>query len=84
MNSVKQKGSNAGKVSVSCFCELRDVFLSDIQAEVVMNDIPKDLILNWDQTAIQLVPTSDWTMNEAKAKKVVIANFDGKCTLLLC
>lgn len=78
MNYVKRKGSNAGKVSVSCFNELRDVFLSDIQAEVVMNDIPKDLILNWDQTAIQLVPTGDWTMNEAKTKRVVIANSDDK------
>ena len=46
--------------------------MADIKAEVLMNDIPKDLIFNWDQTAIQLVPTSDWTMNEVKAKKVVI------------
>ena len=78
MNYVKRKGSNVGKVSVSCFHELQDVFLRDLQAEVVMNDIPKDLILNWDQTAIQLVPTGDWTMNEAKVKKVVIANSDDK------
>ena len=78
MNYVKGKGSNAGKVSVSCFDELRDIFLSDVQAEVVMNDIPKDLIFNWDQTGIQLVPTGDWTMNKAKAKKGVIANSDDK------
>ena len=43
-----------------------------------MRDIPKDLIFNWDQTAIQLVPTGNWTMNEAKAKRVVIANSDDK------
>ena len=43
-----------------------------------MNDIPKDLIFNWDHTAIQLVPTGDWTMNEAKAKKEVIANSNDK------
>ena len=38
-----------------------------------MRNIPKSLIFNWDQTAIQLqlVPTG---VNEAKAKKVVIAN----------
>ena len=78
MNYVKRKGSNAGKVSVSCFNKLQEVFLADIKAEVLMNDIPKDLIFNWDQTAVQLVPTGDWTMNEAKAKKVVIANSDDK------
>ena len=43
-----------------------------------MNDIPKDLIFNWDHTAIQLLPTGDWTMNEAKAKKVIIANSNDK------
>ena len=42
-----------------------------------MRDIPKSLIFNWDQTAIQLqlVPTG---VNEPKAKKVVIANSDDK------
>ena len=33
---------------------------------------------NWDQTAIQLVLTGDWTMNEGKAKKIVIVNSDDK------
>ena len=47
MNYVKRKGSNVGKVSVSCFNELQEVFLVDIKAEVLMNDIPKDLIFNY-------------------------------------
>jgi len=78
MNYVKRKGSNAGKISLSSFNEYQDIFLADVQAEIVMRDIPKDLIFTWDQTAIQLVPTGDWTMNEAKAKKVVITNSDDK------
>ena len=53
MNYVKRKCSNAGKISQSCFTELQDVFLTDIKAEVLMNDIPSDLIINWDQTSIQ-------------------------------
>ena len=43
-----------------------------------MNDIPKDLIFNWDHTAIQLVLTDDRAMNETKTKKVVIANSNNK------
>ena len=54
------------------------MFLADIQAEVVMNEVPIDLIFNWDQTGLQLVPTGQWTMNEAKAKRFVIANSDDK------
>jgi len=78
MNYVKSKGSNAGKISALSFNEYRDVLLADVQAEVVMRNIPKDLIFNWDQTAIQLFPTGDWAMNETKAKRVVIANSDDK------
>ena len=43
-----------------------------------MNDIPPQLIFNWDQTAIQLVPTGQWTMNQAKDKVISIALSDDK------
>ena len=57
MGYVKRKCSNAGKVAVSRFLELQGDFLADIQAEVVINEIPTELVLNWDQTALHLVPT---------------------------
>ena len=40
MGYVKRKGSNAGKITVAQFQEVKEVFLADIQAEVLMNDIP--------------------------------------------
>ena len=43
-----------------------------------MNDIPSDLIINWDQTGIQLVPTGDWTLNRADEKIIPIHNSDDK------
>ena len=58
--------------------EIQENFLADIQSEVVMNDIPSDLIFNWDQTALHLVPTGQWTMHPAGAKVVPIANSDDK------
>ena len=78
MGYVKRKGSNAGKVTVSQFKELQEEFLADIKAEVVMNDIPNDLIFNWDQSGIQLVPTGEWTMNRAGEKVITIAHSDDK------
>ena len=78
MNYVKRKCSNAGKISQSCFTELQDVFLADIKAEVLINDIPSDLIINWDQTSIQLVPTGDWTLNRAGERIIPIHNPDDK------
>ena len=43
MGFVKRKCSNAGKVPVEMF---QDIFLADIVAEVIMNDIPDELIFN--------------------------------------
>ena len=35
------------------FDELKEIFLADVAAEVLINDIPEDLIINWDQTGLR-------------------------------
>ena len=60
------KCSNAGKVLLPHFQESQENFLADIRAEVVMNEIPAELIFNWDQTALHLIATSQWTMHRAQ------------------
>ena len=81
MGYVKRKCSNAGKVAVPRFLELQGDFLADIQAEVVMNEIPTELVLNWDQTALHLVPTGQWTVHRSDEKVVPITNSDDKCQI---
>jgi len=76
MGYVKRKCFNAGKITRAHFDELKEDFLTDIKAELLMNDIPQGLVFNWDQTAIQLVPTGEWTMNRAKEKEIAIKNSD--------
>ena len=44
MGYFRRKCSNAGKVSVVQFQELKENFIADIQAEVLMNDIPLEII----------------------------------------
>ena len=78
MGYVKRKCSNAGKVSVTRFAEIQEAFLADVTAEVVMNEIPDDLIVNWDQTALHFVPTGQWTMHRSGDKVVPITNSDDK------
>ena len=75
---MKRKCSNAGNVSVSYFEELKEVFLADITAAVVFNKIQDELILNWDQTALLLVPPGQWTMHQAGGKVVPITHCDDK------
>ena len=40
--------------------------------------IPLELIINWDQTGIQLAPTSNWTMEKCGAERVEIAALGDK------
>jgi len=43
-----------------------------------MEEIPQDVILNWDQTAVNYVPVSNLTMAREGSKRVPIAGIDGK------
>ena len=51
-----------------------------------MEDIPDELILNWDHTAINIVPVSTWTMNQKGENRVEIVDLDDKrqITAVLC
>ena len=78
MGYVKRKSTTKVKVSVEDVEVLKEQFLLDIKAIVDLEDIPHDLILNWDQTAINYVPVSNWTMAKQGSKKVKIAGVDDK------
>ena len=48
MGFFKRKANTKVKVSVEDF-EKKDIFLADIKAIVTMEEIPPELVLNWDQ-----------------------------------
>ena len=43
-----------------------------------MKDIPREMIFNWDQTGLSIIPTGNWTMEREGAKVVSIAHADDK------
>uniref|UniRef100_A0A1X7SFZ8 DDE-1 domain-containing protein n=1 Tax=Amphimedon queenslandica TaxID=400682 RepID=A0A1X7SFZ8_AMPQE len=43
-----------------------------------MEDIPSSLIINWDQTAVQVVPSCSWTMEKKGTKRIEVAAIDDK------
>ena len=55
----------------------------DIRGVIDMEEIPQDLILNWNQTAVHYVPVSNWTMAVEGSKKVAIAGIDDKRQITL-
>ena len=65
-------------MSIPNFKMVLEIFLADITAEVLINDIPEKLIINWDHTALPLVPTGQWTMPHAGDKVIPITNVNDK------
>jgi len=78
MGYVKRKCSTSDKIPLVQFEELKEIFLADLTVEVVMNENSKELILNWDQTGVSIIPTGDWTMEKEGVSRVSIANADDK------
>ena len=45
---------------------------------VTMEEVPPELVLNWDQTGIKLVPASSWTMERQGAQRVKMKGTNDK------
>ena len=78
MGFVKRKACSKAKVDVSQFEQLKDEFLLEIKNIVSMDEIPTDLVINFDQTALNYVPMSHWTMEKEGTKRVEIIAKDDK------
>ena len=78
MGYVKRKATSKAKVTVENLQALKQQYLLDIKGIVEMEEIPQELILNWDQSAIHYVPVSSWTMTKEGCKKISIAGTDNK------
>ena len=79
MKFVRRKATTSkSKHTPIDFAKLKEAFLDDVRAVVNMEEIPAELILNWDQTGIHLVPASAWTMDQAGSKRVEIMGVNDK------
>ena len=69
MGYVTRKASTAkSKYSVTHFDELKKQFLEDVKVIVQFEEIPSELVLNWDQTGIKMVPTGLYTQWKRKVQ----------------
>ena len=79
MGFVKRKATTSkSRMSVSNFKDMKKEFLQEIVDIAVMEETPPELILNWDQTGINLVPSSGWTMEQRGATRVEVTGIDDK------
>ena len=78
MGFVKRRGTMTAKIDVKNFEEVKRQFLFDIHSIAAMEEVPSDLIINWDQTSIHYIPISQWTMEKQGSKHVEITAADDK------
>lgn len=71
MNFVQRKVTTSkSKYTLAYFAELKNSFLQSIVETVTMEEISPQLVLNWDQTGINIVPSSSLTMEERGSKRI--------------
>ena len=78
MGFVKRRATTKSKVSIEDFQEKKDQFLIDVKTIVTLEEVPLELIINWDQTAMHYIPVSSWTMEAEGSKRVEINGIDDK------
>ena len=79
MKFVQRKVTTAkSKHTIADFTWLKEEILQDVVATVEMEEIPPELILNWDQTEIKIVPSNTWTMDQKGAKRVEVCGANDK------
>jgi len=78
MGFVKRKACSKAKIDVEHFKEVKEGFLLDIRNVITMDEIPVELIINFDQTALNYVPSTSWTMEKEGTKRVEVITKDDK------
>ena len=78
MNFTKRRGTTKCSVPLENFILEKKKFLQQIIDVVQMEEVPPELILNWDQTGLNLVPTSSWTMAAKGSKRVEVKGLTDK------
>ena len=70
MNFTKRAGTTQAKIAPNQFEEQQVNVLLEIVDIITMENIPPDVIINWDQTGLYLVPSANWTMAQKGNKSI--------------
>lgn len=74
---MKRKGTKAARKIPNDFEFIRMEFLAEVKT-VSDYDIPPELICNFDQTNVNIVPVGDYTLEKSGSKQVQIIGLEDK------
>ena len=78
MGHVKRKGTTKTSILGNKVFHEKNKFLLQISGMVTKHKLPDELVLNWDQTSLQLVPAGNWTLEEQGTIRVEITRLNDK------
>ena len=78
MGYIKRRANSKSKVLPQDFKDIKEQYLFNVKSIVLMEDIPQEMILNWDQVGMKIVPSSAWIMEKSGTKRVEITAIDDK------
>lgn len=78
LGCIKRRVSTTMKETPQDFETCRSQFIFDVQSIMELEEIPPQLVINWDHTGIHYVPVDNWTMEKEDCRRVVIAGYDDK------
>ena len=82
MRFVKCKATTAkSKHSTEDLAWLKAQLVANLVTTVKMENVPTELIFNWDQTGITIVPSSTWTMDAQGLKREEVPGVGDKRTI---
>ena len=86
MGFVRRKGTKAAHKLPDNYADLKADFLRRITEVVSQHSIPAELVLNFDQTAVPIIPISKWTLEKQGSRQVEITGLEDKrqVTTVLC
>ena len=65
---VKRKATTKAKLQYS-----EEEYLNQVVSTIKVHNIPDSLVINLDQTGLNLVPSGDWTMAQKGSKRIDLA-----------
>lgn len=82
---VKRKATKAARKVPLDFEQKREEFISSVGETIAAKSIPSDLVINFDQTGVKIVPVSNWTLASQGIKQVSVIGVEDKreITMLL-
>ena len=70
MGFVKRRGNTKVKTTPAKLELFKSQFLEEIASTVKMEEIPPTIVINWDQTGLNIAPVSSWTMEKEGTKEI--------------